>query len=235
MGRGFANPARNPRPLLIASPHEHERANVGVERTLRDIRLTSRGFALPWRFTRIAPAPSADESRSSQERAAASARPSPRHWPTPTHDDLDRLDDDLFDQIMQTNVRGPFATIRVVRALLDAGDGGVVVNISSVAARMANGSNVAYCASKAALDNMTASLARALAPGIRVYSVAPGLVDTELTRDWAPERRDLMIARTPLGRLATPQDCADAVLAAVTSLRSTTGVVIPVDGGFPLG
>lgn len=151
------------------------------------------------------------------------------------HDDLDRLDDDLFDQIMQTNVRGPFATIRVLRVLLDAGSGGVVVNISSVAARMANGSNVAYCASKAALDNMTASLARALAPKIRVYSVAPGLVDTELTRDWAPERRDLMIARTPLGRLATPQDCADAVLAAVTSLRSTTGVVIPVDGGFPLG
>lgn len=151
------------------------------------------------------------------------------------HDDLDRLDDDLFDQIMQTNVRGPFATIRVLRALLDADNGGVVVNISSVAARMANGSNVAYCASKAALDNMTASLARALAPKIRVYSVAPGLVDTELTRDWAPERRDLMIARTPLGRLATPQDCADAVLAAVTSLRSTTGVVIPVDGGFPLG
>ena len=82
---------------------------------------------------------------------------------------------------------------------------------------------------------MTASLARALAPKIRVYSVAPGLVDTQLTRDWTPERRDLMIARTPLGRLATPQDCADAVIAAVTSLRSTTGVVIPVGGGFPLG
>ena len=136
---------------------------------------------------------------------------------------------------MQTNVRGPFATIRVLRAFFDAGDDGAVVNISSVAARMANGSNVAYCASKAALDNMTASLARALAPKIRVYSVAPGLVDTQLTRDWTPERRDLMIARTPLGRLATPQDCADAVIAAVTSLRSTTGVVIPVGGGFPLG
>ena len=51
--------------------------------------------------------------------------------------------------------------------LLAAGDGGVIVNVSSLAARMANGSNVAYCASKAALDNMTASLARALAPGIR--------------------------------------------------------------------
>lgn len=151
------------------------------------------------------------------------------------HDDLEALDDDLFDTIMQTNVRGPFATVRACRALLEADGGGTIVNISSLAGRMANGSNVAYCASKAALDNMTASLARALAPRIRVYSVAPGLVDTELTRDWAPERREMMISRTPLGRLATPEDCARAVLAAVTSLPSTTGIVIPVDGGFPLG
>ncbi|MDX1648108.1 MAG: SDR family oxidoreductase, partial [Longimicrobiales bacterium] len=97
------------------------------------------------------------------------------------HADLDALEDDFFDHIMRTNVRGPFATIRAVRRLLDADPGGVIVNISSLAAREANGSNIAYCASKAALDNMTRSLARALAPRIRVLSVAPGLVDTELT------------------------------------------------------
>jgi 3-oxoacyl-[acyl-carrier protein] reductase len=151
------------------------------------------------------------------------------------HHDLDALDDDLFDRILRTNVRGPFATVRACRPLLAADGGGVIVNMSSIAAQMANGSNVAYCASKAALDNMTGSLARALAPHIRVYSIAPGLVDTELTRDWAPETREAMIARTPLGQLATPEDCAEAVLAAVTSFPSTTGIVIPVDGGFPLG
>lgn len=151
------------------------------------------------------------------------------------HDDLEALDDDLFDRIMATNVRGPFATIRALRSLLDADPGGVIVNISSLAARMANGSNVAYCASKAALDNMTLSLARSLAPRIRVMSVAPGLVDTELTKGWDPERRRRMIERTPLGRLATPEDVASAVLAAVLSLPSTTGAVIPVDGGRPLG
>lgn len=151
------------------------------------------------------------------------------------HGDLEALDDDLFDRIMATNVRGPFATIRALRSLLDAEPGGVIVNISSLAARMANGSNVAYCASKAALDNMTLSLARSLAPRIRVMSVAPGLVDTELTKGWDPERRRRMIERTPLGRLATPEDVASAVLAAVLSLPSTTGAVIPVDGGRPLG
>lgn len=150
------------------------------------------------------------------------------------HGALDELDDDLFDLVMATNVRGPFATIRAFRALLEADGGGVVVNISSLAARAANGSNVAYCASKAALDNMTASLARALAPGIRVMSVAPGLVETELTKGWSPEAKRDMLAHTPLGRLATPEDVAQAVLASVLHLPSTTGVVIPVDGGRPL-
>lgn len=151
------------------------------------------------------------------------------------HGDLDTLTDDLFDQIFQTNVRGAFATVRAFRSLLAAGEGGVVVNISSLAARLANGSNVAYCASKAAVDNMTMSLARALAPEIRVLSVAPGLVDTELTRGWAPDVRNSMIAETPLGRLALPEDVARAVLATVVDLPMTTGVAIPVDGGRPLG
>jgi 3-oxoacyl-[acyl-carrier protein] reductase len=93
---------------------------------------------------------------------------------------------------------------------------------------------VENCASKATLDNMTVSLARALAPGIRVMSVAPGLVETELTRGWSAEAKRSMIEHTPLGRLATPEDVASAVMATVLHLPSTTGVVIPVDGGRPL-
>ena len=110
-----------------------------------------------------------------------------------------------------------------------------MVNISSLAATMANGSNVAYCASKAALDNMTKSLARALAPEIRVVSVSPGLVDTELSRAWDPAARQRMIEQTPLGRLGTPEEIASAVLAVATGLTFVTGTVIPVDGGRPLG
>ena len=151
------------------------------------------------------------------------------------HGELDALDDDFFDTVLRTNVRGPFATVRALRSLLAADGGGVVVNISSLAAKMANGSNVAYCASKAALDNMTMSLARALAPEVRVVSVSPGLADTELTREWPPERRERMIEQTPLGRLATPEDIADAVVAVVTRMRFVTGIVVPVDGGRPLG
>ena len=151
------------------------------------------------------------------------------------HADMETLDDALFDSIMATNVRGVFATVRAFRELLAAGDGGVVVNISSLAAKMAGGSNIAYCASKAAVDNLTVSLARALAPKIRVLSVAPGLVDTQFTSGWDPAVRQRYLDRTPLGRLPTPEDVALAVLAAATHLPSSTGAIIPVDGGRPLG
>lgn len=151
------------------------------------------------------------------------------------HPDLDSLDDELIDRIMSVNVRGVIATTRAMRPLLERSDGAVIVNISSIAAVTAMGSNIAYCASKAAVDNLTKSLARALAPKIRVVSVSPGLVDTEFVKGLDQAWRDAQARNTPLGRLGAPQDVADAVLAAATTLRFTTGTVISVDGGRPLG
>lgn len=150
------------------------------------------------------------------------------------HADLDGLDDALFDQILQTNVRGPFAAVRALAPLLRASGAGLVVNISSIAAVTAMGSNVAYCASKAAVDNMTRSLARALAPEIRVLSVSPGLADTDFVKQMDADWRDEQAGRTPLRRLAQPAEVAAAVLAAAVHLTFSTGAVIPVDGGRPL-
>lgn len=153
------------------------------------------------------------------------------------HSDLDGLDDTLFDQIFATNVRGAFAALRVTKPLLERSGlrgGGVVINISSIAAVTGMGSNVAYCASKAAIDNMTKSLARALAPKIRVLSVSPGLVDTEFVKSLDVKWRDEQAERTPLRRLARPEEIGAAVVAAVTQLTFSTGSVIAVDGGRPL-
>lgn len=154
------------------------------------------------------------------------------------HADLDALDDGLIDQILSTNVRGSIATVRAFKSLLAAprGDGaaGLVVNISSIAAVTAMGSNIAYCASKAAVDNLTKSLARALAPSIRVVSVSPGLADTDFVKSMDRSWRDEQASRTPLKRLASPDEVAAAVIAAATHLTFTTGTVIPVDGGRPL-
>ena len=151
------------------------------------------------------------------------------------HDDLDALDDDLIDQIFATNWRGPFATIRAFRSLLQSSDDPVVVNISSVAGITGQGSNVAYCASKAALDSMTRSLGRALAPKIRVMSVSPGWVMGEYASRMPEEVIAVQRDATPLNRLATGDDVAAAVSAVVNDLPFTTGAIVNVDGGRPLG
>jgi len=151
------------------------------------------------------------------------------------HDDLDALDDELIDQIFATNWRGPFATIRAFRSALEAADAPVIVNISSVAAVTGQGSNVAYCASKAALDSMTRSLARSLGPTIRIVSVSPGWVLGEYAARMPADILETQRAGTPLGRLATADDVAAAVSAVVNDLPFTTGTTITVDGGRPLG
>jgi len=150
------------------------------------------------------------------------------------HDDLDALDDAIIDQILQVNFRGAFACIRAFKELLMAGEGGTVINISSIAARTGVGSNVAYCASKAAMDSMTRSLGRALAPKIRVLSVAPGWVWGEYAARMDEAYIQQQIDQTPLARIAQPEDVADAVLAVLTHLTFSTGCIIPVDGGRPL-
>ena len=156
------------------------------------------------------------------------------------HPDLDGLSDEWIDRIFQTNVRGSFAMIRVCKQfLLEAASQNtspsLVVNISSVAAVTGIGSNVAYCASKAAIDSMTRSLGRALAPQIRVVSVSPGWVLGEYTQNIDPAYLKKQEELTPLNRLANPEDVANAVYALATSLSFTTGSIIPVDGGRVLG
>jgi len=156
-----------------------------------------------------------------------------------SHEDLDGLSDEWIDRIFQTNVRGTFATIRAFKSLLLKGSvqdspKPLVVNISSVSAKTGIGSNVAYCASKAAIDSMTRSLGRALAPDIRVVSVSPGWVLGEYAKNIDPAYLKQQEDLTPLARLATPRDVANTVYALAEYLTFTTGSIIPVDGGRPL-
>ena len=147
------------------------------------------------------------------------------------HEDLDALTDEWIDKIFTTNFRGAFAMIRACKNLLMKSDDALVVNISSVAAVSGIGSNVAYCASKAAMDSMTRSLARALAPKIRVVSVSPGWVMGEYAKTVDATFLQKQLDATPHNRFAIPEDVADAVYALATTLKFTTGSIIPVDGG----
>jgi 3-oxoacyl-[acyl-carrier protein] reductase len=147
------------------------------------------------------------------------------------HHDLEALDDELIDQVLTANVRGPFATIRAFAPLLRESGDAVIVNISSGAAEHGTGSSIIYGASKAALNTMSMALARVLGPEIRVVVVAPGMVHT----GFVPGRTEEMMAKaamaTPLKRAIEPEDVALAVISCVTHLTHTTGSIISVDAG----
>ena len=147
------------------------------------------------------------------------------------HADLDGMDDATFDRILLTNVRGPFSTIRSFAKLLRAGGDSIVVNLSSISGTTGLGSSIAYCASKAALDTMGLSLARVLGPEVRVLTVSPAAVATDIVPGRGREGVEKQAATTPLKIVAEADDVALAIIAGITHLRLTTGSTIVVDSG----
>ncbi len=151
------------------------------------------------------------------------------------HANLEALTDELIDSVFQANVRGPFATIRAFAPLMKKSGDAVIVNISSVAAISGSGSSIAYGASKAALDTMSISLARVLGPEIRVMTVSPAAVDTAFVAGRTTAMVEKVAATTPLKRVVQADEVAQAIMATVTHLTSSTGWIIPVDGGKLVG
>lgn len=156
--------------------------------------------------------------------SAGTTRPIPHH-------DLEALDDSLLDEILASNVQGPFAAIRAFAPALRASGDGVIVNISSISGFTASGSNIGYCASKAALDNMTMSLARALGPEIRVLAVSPGAVATDFVLGRGRSALEKLAEKTPLRKVVEPEDVAETVMACILHMPVSTGVRIICDGG----
>ena len=145
-------------------------------------------------------------------------------------EDLDAMTEDFWAAILATNLLGPFRCARAAAAALKASRG-AIVNTASVAGLGRRGSSVAYSASKAGLINLTRSLARALAPDVRVNAVAPGLVATPWTQPWSEERKASTVGRTMLGRMARPEDIAEAIFFLGAGAAYITGETITVDGG----
>lgn len=147
------------------------------------------------------------------------------------HADLDALTDELIDDIMRVNWRAQFAAVRAFRALLDRSAAGLIVNVSSISGTNGIGSNIAYCAAKAGLDVMTMSLARVLAPRVRILNVSPGVVDTPFVPGRSADFNDKVAHTTPLRRVGTAQDIAQTIEALATHITFSTGTTIVVDGG----
>jgi len=146
---------------------------------------------------------------------------------------LDLKPEDLVESY-RLNVVGTFIVTKAVAPSMRQRGGGAVVNISSMAAYSAARGMAAYGATKAAVNSLTRSMARELAPDIRVNAVAPGHIDTPRTnarRDEAKRARQL--AETPMGRYGTPVDVAGAVLYLASAASSwVTAEVIVVSGGM---
>ncbi len=147
------------------------------------------------------------------------------------HDDLEALDDEFMDQMLIANVRGPFSVIRELRPLLKAGGDSVIINLSSVSGFKGSGSSIAYCACKAAIDTMSLSLARVLGPEIRINCVSPGAVATDFLPGRGRDKLEKLAETSPLQTIVEPEDVADAIMACVTHLKTSTGARIVVDAG----
>lgn len=145
------------------------------------------------------------------------------------HGDLDALTDEIFMKTFEVNVFGTWWLTKAAMPLLRASGDGHVVNITSVAGVRPMGSSIAYSMTKAALNQMTRLMAKSHGP-VRFNAVAPGLVETPWTADWKTQHAGIA-AINPIKRSATPDDCAEAVLALVRN-KYVTGEVFVIDGGL---
>lgn len=147
------------------------------------------------------------------------------------HRKLDGLTEEILERTWRTNVKGPIYVTRAAIPHMLKGGGGSIVNTTSVAAFQGAGSSIIYGASKAALGAITKSLARAFGKdNIRVNAIAPGFVDTGFV-DWPVGAKEKAVAGSPMGRIPTVDDAANAVLYLACDATGVTAQTILVDCG----
>ena len=146
---------------------------------------------------------------------------------------LEDLDADIWDRVLETNLRAPFLLARAGADLLKAGDGGHIVNISSAGGITPGSSSIAYSSSKAGLNHLTRCLAVAMSPEVAVNCIAPGLVENTRMAQRLPDNVAQGARQTAvLGRVGQADDIANQTLTFVQS-RSITGQIMVIDGGMP--
>ena len=155
---------------------------------------------------------------------------------SPLYESPSTVSRELFDKVIGVNLAGPFRLCAIVGEQMARGDGGAIINVSSIAAVAPSASELPYAAAKAGLNNLTQGLARTLGPKVRCNCIMPGPFLTDISSAWTDELRDVLVAQVPMGRAGQPEEIVGAALyLASDASRFTNGAIIKVDGGAAFG
>ncbi len=148
----------------------------------------------------------------------------------PSHE----VTEELFDSVVGLNFKGPFRLASQVAKRMADGDGGVIINVTSSGSLMPLPGIVPYGSAKAALNAMSRSLAAEYGPKVRVNTVSPGPFLTDIAKSWDPANRESV--DSAIGRPGNPEEIVTAALFLASPASSfTTGAIVRVDGGLPIG
>jgi NAD(P)-dependent dehydrogenase (short-subunit alcohol dehydrogenase family) len=151
---------------------------------------------------------------------------------SPLYPSIDAVSEELFDKVVGVNLKGPFRLAAAIGTRMMNGDGGSIINVSSIAAVQPSPGELPYAAAKAGLNNLTVGLARALGPKVRVNCIMPGPFLTDISKAWDQDAFARMARSIPLGRGGEPDEVIGAALYLASDASSyTTGAVIKIDGG----
>jgi NAD(P)-dependent dehydrogenase (short-subunit alcohol dehydrogenase family) len=152
---------------------------------------------------------------------------------SPAYANLVDVGEELYDKVHAVNARGPFRLSVRIGERMAKGDGGSIINVSSVGSRRPTVTDLPYAMAKAALNALTLGLAGAWAPKVRVNAVLPSANETDLTSVWPSETKDRIAQANPMQRLGRPEDVAAVcVFLASDAAGYVNGAQIPVDGGM---
>jgi len=145
---------------------------------------------------------------------------------------LEELTDEIFDNIVITNLRGVYSTIKTFVPILKESNDGLIINISSTAAERSSENNLAYSASKAGLNHLTKCLSRVLAPNIRIIGIVSGYMKKRTSGLIKEENMDEKMSQLiPLKRIGDGDDIANTIISYATNIRLATGNIVVIDGG----
>jgi NAD(P)-dependent dehydrogenase (short-subunit alcohol dehydrogenase family) len=152
---------------------------------------------------------------------------------SPAYDDLTTVSEELYDKVHAVNARGPFRLSVLIGSRMAQGDGGSIINVSTVGSLRPTPDDLPYAMAKAALNALTLGLAGAWAPKVRANLVLPSASDTDLTKAWGPETKARIAEMNPMKRIGQPEDMVGVcVFLASDAASYVNGAQVPVDGGL---